>query len=213
MRVVVAYVFPDLDHATYLPLARRFVATYMDFPPGSEDHEVQVLVNHGRLESRRDYERLFAPLACGFKMHNNFGKDIGAYQMAAREIPCDLLVCLGAPVHFHRGGWLDRIISVYERNGPGLYGAWGFHQPADHIRTTAFWCAPELLNSYPFEVRNDSRYEFEHGRNSFHNHTRSLGLESYMVTWDGCYSTKEWIHATRSQCLLLDQHSERNHLQ
>lgn len=212
MKVVVAYVFPDVDLTTYLPMARRFVTSYMEHPPGIEDHEIHVLVNHGHEKNIPDYRRLFYPLACGFRMHNNIGKDIGAYQMAAAEIPCDLIICLGSPVHFCRGGWLDRIVKVYEQNGPGLYGCWGFHQPKDHIRTTAFWCAPELLNSYPFVVHNDSRYEFEHGQNSIHNFTRGIGLESYMVTWDGCYSTKEWRHATREQCLMLDQHCERNQL-
>ena len=213
MKVIVAHVHPDVDLATYNPMARRFVETYMDHPPGQADHELVVLVNHGHPHGLPGYRKLFEPLACSFMLHDNTGKDIGAYQMAAREIPCDLLVCLGAPVYFPRAGWLDRIVNTYEQNGPGLYGPWGFHQPKPHIRTTAFWCAPELLNSYPYVVHNDSRYEFEHGDKSITAHVTQLGLPAFMVTWDGCHPMKGWHHASRAQSLMLDQHSDRNKLQ
>lgn len=208
MKVVVAYVYPDLDLATYQPMARRFVDSYMDYPSGGYDHELHILVNGG-ITNNAAYKRLFHPLACSFMMHNNQGKDIGAFQKAAATIPCDLLVCLGAGIHFRRAGWLDRIVQVYEGYGPAFYGCWGFHQPSVHIRTTAFWCAPQLLNSYPYVVHNDARYEFEHGSRSIVNHVSQIGLMNYMVTWDGCYPVEQWHHVENDQCLLLDQHSDR----
>jgi len=208
MKVALVYIYPETQSHIYVPAARRFVESYMKFPPGAQDHEVHVIVNYGQ-PGNPNYARLFNPLSCTFRTHDNRGKDIGAFQKAAQEIPCDLMVFLGASVHFRRGGWLDRIVNVYEQNGPGFYGCWGFHQPAVHIRTTAFWCAPELLNSYPYVVHNDSRYEFEHGQRSIVNHVANLGLQNYMVTWQGCYPIESWGHVPNEDCLMLDQHSDR----
>lgn len=208
MKVALVYVHPDMQHQIYRPLARRFVDSYIQFPPGEHDHDIYVVVNHGR-SGDPEYPKLFSPLSCSFMIHNNQGKDIGAFQKAAHEIKCDLMVFLGAPIHFRQGGWLDRIVNVYEQNGPHFYGCWAFHQPATHIRTTAFWCAPELFNSYPYVVNNDSRYEFEHGNRSIVRHVADLGLQNYMVTWDGCYPVESWHHVPNPQCLMLDQHTDR----
>lgn len=209
MRVVIAYCYPSLNRNTYDPMARRFVQTYQDHPPGVLPHEIHVLVN-GQVHA--GIEKLFSPLPVQLLQHDNSGKDVGAYQMAAARIPCDLMVCLGSPLHFHKDGWLDRIIRVYEDNGPGLYGAWGFRQPKPHIRTTAFWITPELLQSYPHPVANHDRYEFEHGRNSITAWVGHLGFPRLVVTWDGVYHQPEWDHVTRDQSLFLDQHAERHNL-
>jgi hypothetical protein len=181
----------------------------MKHPPGIEDHEICVVVNGG-LARNSELENRFAPLECQILRHDNTGKDVGAFMKAAAEVRCDLMVCLGAPVHFHRAGWLDRIIQEYEANGPGLYGCWAFEQPRAHIRTTAFWCAPELLAAYPIPVHNGNRYEFEHGATGFTACVAGLGLGTFQVTWDGCYPRKEWQHASRTQSLVWDQHIERN---
>ena len=208
MKVALVYVYPDLSVRTYMPLARRFVTSYMAHPPGATDHELHVVVNNGR-PSNQEYKRVFSPLVPEFMLHNNTGRDIGAYQVAARSIKADLMVFLGSPIHFRQGGWLDRIVSVYEEYGPAIYGCWAFHQPAIHIRTTAFWCPPELLNSYPFVVTNDSRYNFEHGPDSILAHVTKLGFQAYMVTWSGCYPVSEFHHVENEDCLMLDQHSDR----
>lgn len=207
MKVALVYVYPDMLSHVYRPLARRFVQSYMDHPPGEHDHDIHVVVNHG-VSGDRAYPRLFSPLTCQFSIHDNTGKDIGAFQKAAQSIKCDLMVFLGAPVHFRRGGWLDRIVNVYEQNGPHFYGCWGFHNPAVHIRTTAFWCAPELFNSYPYVVNNDSRYEFEHGQRSIVKHVMSVGMFAYQVTWSGCYNIEDWHHVENDDCLMLDQHTD-----
>lgn len=208
MKVALVYCYPDLSARTYNPLARRFVTSYMDHPPGAVDHDLHVMVNAGK-SGNPNYPRMFSPLVPSFTMHDNLGKDIGAYQRAAQHIKADLMVFLGSPIHFRRGGWLDRIVSVYEEYGPALYGCWAFHQPAIHIRTTAFWCPPELLNSYPYVVTNDSRYEFEHGNHSIVKHVLNLNLPAFMVTWDGCYPLEHWHHVENEQCLMLDQHTDR----
>tara|TARA_R110000868_G_scaffold86512_7_gene242655 strand:+ start:95 stop:733 length:639 start_codon:yes stop_codon:yes gene_type:complete len=207
MNIAVVYVYPDLNARLYKPLAKRFVSSYMEHPPGESDHQLHVAVNFGR-PGNTEYDRLFSPLMPRFLMHDNSGKDIGAFQFASQTIPCDLMVFLGAPVHFRQGGWLDRIVRVYEQYGPAFYGCWGFHQPAMHIRTTAFWCAPEILNSYPYNVNDSSRYEFEHGQRSIANHVVKLGLPVFMVTWNGCYPVESWHHVENKDCLMLDQHTD-----
>jgi hypothetical protein len=209
MKVALVYIHPIIDGKTYQPLARRFAQSYMDHPPGQTDHEIYVVLNGGAFGNPSHYRPLFAPLDVKFREHDNAGKDIGAFQVAASEIDCDLMLCFGAPIHFHKAGWLDRIRNCYEQCGPALYGPWGFDQPAPHIRTTAFWLPPELLVSYPQPVSNDLRYEFEHGRQSITSHISKLGLGTYQVTWGGCYPQGDWRHATRAETLIFDQHTDR----
>lgn len=209
MKITVAYVYPAIQPATYRPLARRFVDSYMKFPPGGSDHNMVALINGGVAGMEKNYRTALHPIEFQHFYHNNVGKDIGAFQAFADGCNSDLLVCLGAPVRCRRAGWLDRIVQSYEYYGPGLYGGWGFHEPVSHIRTTAFWLPPQLLKAYPFQVVNESRYEFEHGQRSIHNFVKSIGLGSYMVTWSGCFQEKDWHHVGLSDCLFLDQHTDR----
>lgn len=207
MKVVVSYVHPAVEIARYQPLARRFAETYVAHPPGSYPHDIWVLVNGFKYPA---LDRLFSPLPVQYMVHNNTGKDLGAFAKAAETIPCDLLVCLGAPVHFHRAGWLDWIVEAYLKHGPALYGAWAFHVPAVHIRTTAFWFPPQLLNAYPHPVSNATRYEMEHGNTSLTLWSQRMGYPTLQVTWDGVYDTPNWCHVPRDRALMWDQHVERN---
>lgn len=209
MRVAVCYVHPRANQFTYLGAARRFKDSYMRHPPGGTDHELYVIINGD--EPRGQDQRTFKPLAPHFLQHDNYGKDIGAFQFAARTIKdCDLMVFCGAHVHFRQPGWLDVMVGAYERNGPGIYGAYAFHQPALHIRTTCFWMPPQLLLAYPILVGNDQRYEFEHG------HTHGIckwvidtGFNAWMVTWKGTLPPDHWRHVENGEALVLDQHSDR----
>ena len=207
MKISVCYVMPNLNLPVYEPLARRFISSYLNNPPGVADHDFHVLVNGPMLSAGQ--MRLFNPLVCHFHQCTNVGRDIGAYQWAAENVPCDLMVCLGTPVHFHKTGWLDRIERAFLDNGPALYGAWGFHQPSNHIRTTAFWLPPEMLKAYPFMIGDGQRYEFEHGGNSITQHALKWGFDVLQVTWSGVYPLPEWHHCEREECLMLDQHSDR----
>lgn len=207
MKVAIIYVFPTVAAATYEPLAKRFAVSYMEHPPGITDHTLYICSNGEPATERQ--RKLFEPVTCTHWQHNNYGKDIGAFQVAAGNIPCDLMVFLGAPVHFFWAGWLDRIVNVFLQNGPALYGARGFNQPLHHIRTTAFWCQPELLDSYPYLVGDNTRYEFEHGQNSITRYTKSIGMECYMVTKTGCYPYEHWGTRVPDVNIVLDQWSDR----
>lgn len=208
MQVAVVYCYPNLMPKTYDPMAARFAQTYVDNPPGETDHELYVVVNGGgRLTSRQ--ERLFDPLAPKYVYHSNVGKDVGAFQLCARSIPCDLMVCLGAPVRCNVAGWLDIMVRAVENHGPGLYGVWGFHAPAAHIRTTVFWIPPKIFNAYPIQVDDSRRYHFEHSHESITKWCLKMGFPVLQCTARGVFSLERWHHVEKADCLMLDQHSER----
>lgn len=205
LKTCVIYIHPCSNAPLYVPMARRFVQTYMANPPGETEHEVHVAIN-GSVPIGDWCKRLFDPLPCSFFHHNNYGKDLGAFQSAADLIECDLMVCLGAPVHFHKPGWLDRITLSYYENGPGMYGCWGFPVPMPHLRTTVFWLPPELLNNYPIRIGDGDRYGAEHGPNSLTLWSQKQGFEPRMVTWEGTYEMSAWHHVSRENSLMIDQH-------
>jgi len=212
VNVAVVYVWPQLKVNQYYPLALRFAQTWLRFPPGSEDHTLYIIGNGGEVPMLA--RAPFAPIpGCQFREHDNTGWDIGAFQSASETIPGDLLVCLGAPVHFHHSGWLDRMVDSYLVHGPALYGCWAYLSPNWHVRTTAFWCPPELLNAYPYTIGSGrkSRYEFEHGGNSFTRFVLGAGFDCNLVTWDGVYPFDQWHdhNPGPDHSLVHDQHIHR----
>ncbi len=207
MRVAIVYVLPNILLDTYVPLGLRFTRSYMENPPGKFPHELHVVVNG--YEPTPKFKTIFDPLPVHFHLHNNFAKDLGAYMMASATVPSDLMICLGSHTHFPRAGWLDRLVDVYMKLGPGLYGFWGFHSPADHIRTTAFALPPDVLRSYP-HLNNESRYEFEHGpKKSILRWTLDLGLPVAMVTWSRVGVYPQFFHVPSGDNLVLDQHCDK----
>lgn len=207
MKVALCYVCPTVLLDTYVPLALRFVQSYMDHPPGTFPHDLHVVTNGP--EPSAKLKGIFNPLPVAFHEHNNYAKDLGAYMLAAATIPCDLLICLGSHTHFPRGGWLDRLMDVYMKLGPGLYGFWGFHAPADHIRTTAFGCPPELLSSYP-HLTNETRYDFEHSKDkSILRWALDNGLPVAMVSWKRVGIFPDFFDVPSGENLVLDQHADK----
>lgn len=191
MKITVVYVYPSVNSRLYYSHAQRFASTYKQFPPGHE-HKLYIAHNGG---PHYPSEMLpFEGIPHEDFVRSNLGWDIGAFQEAADNIPCDLLVCLGAPVHFHKPGWLVRMVDAFVENGPHLFGCVGYLYPNPHIRTTAFWCPPQIIQSYPYHVGStrQSRYEFEHGSRSLTRHVMIAGLETIMVTWRGIYPFDQW---------------------
>lgn len=211
MKIAVVYCYPLVSFRTYYPLADRFARTFRQFTPALA-HELHVVCNGGG-GTPADLKP-FEGLHVHFHQRDNFGWDIGAFQYAAESIPADLMVFLGAPVHFHKPGWLERMADAYIENGPHLYGCWAYLSPNWHVRTTVFWCHPDLLNTYPNLIgtgRRD-RYEFEHGKHSFTRHVIGAGLECIMVTWHDCFPFREWQRFTGPpvvESLVLDQHTHQ----
>ena len=208
MKVCLAYILPQAQRATYEPLAYRFAQSYMANPPGAEPHEIHVVGNGGPVTERQ--KKLFDPLPCQWWEHDNSGKDIGAYQMIAEKLTCDLLLCFGSHVHFWKAGWLDRIVEAFLENGPGVFGFWGFHQPADHLRTTAFVISPDVLRAYPRWVGNGDRYAFEHSpKDSIAAFARQSGFPALQVTWTEALDRDHWRHLVKHEMILLDQFCDK----
>lgn len=208
MNIVIAYVFPSLLWTKYQPLADRFVLSYHKNPPGFAQHEVHVVVNGPPPEVRT--RAMFANMDPIFHTHDNTGKDLGAFKLVADTVPCDLLICLGAHIHFPKPGWLDHLVESYLDHGPGYYGCWGFHEPSPHIRTTAFWAPPQFLSSYPVELNNSNRYRFEHGRNaSMFWWARGQGFPVGQVSWRETRLFPHFDHVPENECLMFDQHTDR----
>ncbi len=209
MRVAIAYIFPNLSPKVYEPMARRFSIQYLRNPPGASEHELYVISNGGGRVTERQ-EKIFDPLVPNFIYHDNIGRDIGAFQMAARTIPCDLLVCIGSPARPRSPGWLDIMVQSVENHGPGLYGVWGFHSPTPHIRTTVWWISPQILNAYPIQVGNDQRYHFEHSHESITAFSIKKGFPVLQVTNRGVFSIERWHHVELDDSPFIDQHGERS---
>ena len=211
MNVDVVYVFPQVEIRTYQVLANRFADTYRQFRP-SIPHQLHVILNGG--EPNLNFAKLpFHDIDCQLHSHNNVGWDIGAFQMAASRFPCDLMVFLGAPVHFHQPGWLELMCEAYINYGPALFGCWAYLSPNWHVRTTCFWCPPEVVNTYPHIIGNtrQMRYEFEHGGLSLTRHAMSAGLDCIMVTRKGCFPFSDWLNRAPGveDSLVLDQFTHR----
>ena len=195
LAVTVVYVHV-MNSQPYADLAGRFVHTYNAYPPGYPHRSV--IVCNGA-SANEDTAQMFKPLPrIQFLEHDNGGKDIGAFQKAAREVPCELMVFFGASTYLRRAGWLARMVETYQRYGPTLYGSTanrGMPQihVYPHIRTTAFWTPPELMNLYPHRVtRDDQRYPFEHGRNCFTDWVARNGMVPLLVSWQGEYAWEQW---------------------
>lgn len=204
MRIAVVYIFPN--EGRYEKLAKRFVSACEKYPVGAA-YQLYVVLN-GCNEVTDRQRDVFASLSPKFIFHDNFGKDIGAYQLVAGIIACDLMVCMGAPVRPCHIGWLDCMVAAVEGNGPGLYGCWGLHVPRPHLRTTLFWTMPEILNAYPERIQNNQRYEFEFGANGLSQFCMKEGFPVRQVTRLGVFETPDWHHVDREDCIALDQHCD-----
>jgi hypothetical protein len=162
MRTAIVYVHP----IGWDEKAIRFLASYHANEPGGK-HESVVICNG--YEPNDGARILFGSLPnLTLIGHNNVGQDIGAFQFAAAAYSCDMMIFFGAHSYFRKPGWLARCESVFAQYGEKhLYGATGNQGNGPvwpHVRTTGFWCAPELMNQFPWRItQNIERYEFEHG--------------------------------------------------
>ena len=127
--------------------------------------------------------------------HDNSGQDIGAFQLAARENPCDLMVFFGATAYLRGPNWLARMVQAWQKHGDTLYGSTansgaGHLQP--HIRTTGFFLSTALFNAYPHQIRTEDRYNFEHSVASITSWIKGRGLIPWLVYWDRELRERNW---------------------
>lgn len=131
---------------------------------------------------------------CGFIEHDNSGQDCGAFQYAAKNIPADMMVFFGTHTYFKRPGWLKRMVDTFNQYGQmHLYGSTGNQGDArfnvyPHIRTTAFWCSPSIINECPLRVtHNGLRYLWEHGPDGLTSWVIKENRRAWIVAWDNVY--------------------------
>jgi hypothetical protein len=215
MRVAVIYVCVTHGSKT-ADFCARFAATWNAFPPGA-DCNLIVACQGGPLAT--ETALLFASLNASFWPHaNTEARDLGAYLDAAKSISSDyeMMLCLGESVHFHREGWLQRLVEARERYGPGMYGPLATHVIRAHLQTTAFFCPPSFLREYPLKVTDKaSRYQFEHGERALWRRLHARNIPVKLVTFDGEWSPGQWRlpqnclwRGDQSNCLMWANHTE-----
>lgn len=212
MRILVSYIAVSAGPKT-ADYCARFVATYLEYPP-EVPHETIVVCNGGPLP--RDVALQFDPLRCSFLPRvNDLGWDISAYQHVAHNFDCDMLVCFGESVYFHRPGWLKKLVEAWDRFGPGMYGLFSSNLVRTHLNTTAFVTAPRPLRIYPTPKNRVERYDFEHGTHAFWRYVRSNEMAVKLVTWDGVWNPDQWRlpgnilwRGTQDNCLAFCSHTD-----
>lgn len=190
-RVAIVYIYPRNGAGEYMGKAGQFLESYVNHPPGIA-HDT-VIVSNGAAVSDHT-TALFGDMpGCSFIEHDNSGWDIGGFQKAAATVPCDLMVFFGAHSYFRGPNWLARMVEIWQQHGDTLYGCTGNQGNVacgvwPHIRTTAFWCSPKLMNAYPHKISSEGsggqRYEMEHGKNCMTNWIKSIGKHPWIVGWN-----------------------------
>lgn len=216
MKIALVYVAVTHGQRT-ADFASRFVATYKENPPGV-DHSTVIACNGGPLPLYLSliFESLHPQF---FPRTNTPDYDIGAYLQAARG-PCadsDMMVCLGESIYFHRPGWLARLVEVWKKHGPGMYGSFTSNLVRPHINTTGFCTATKFLSQCKSHIYGkNGRYEFEHGKNAFWRQLWNRQYPAMLVTWDGEYSPQDWRKPNnilwkgdQSNCLMFCSHTDR----
>lgn len=198
MKICVVYIYPLGGESGYYDKAIKFLHTYHENPPGIQ-HDTAIVCNG--TPATEETQFLFGSLPnCSFINHDGSGLDIGGYQLAARTVPCDLMVFFGSSTYFKRVGWLIRMFTSFNLHGDTIYGAMGNQGDVHswvkpHIRTTGFWMSPGLMNRYPIKVtQSDQRYEFEHGPTGLTSWVIAQGKQPWVVAWDGDYRLQTCDH-------------------
>lgn len=212
MKILLAYIAVSQGRIT-VDYAARFVGSYIACPPGIE-HETVIVCNGGPLS--RDVALLFDLIPCSFLPRvNDPGWDISGYQDVAKQFSCEMLVCFGESVYFHRAGWLKKLADAWTKHGPGMYGLFSSFLVRAHLNTTAFVCFPDHLRRYPRATSHADRYRFEHGEHAFWKFVKSTKSPVKLVTWDGVYDPFQWRlpqnilwRGTQSNCLAYCSHTD-----
>lgn len=215
--LIYPYVVPKAD--VYRPDFQRFIDTYNRFPAGIE-HDLFLMLCNGCRFAGEDLAYVdgdSTPCYFGPEYHGE-GCDIGAHQHMANSLEpdYDFMVCCSSQVHFHRAGWLTRMVDAREKFGPGLYGGMGsYEQKRPHIRTCFYGTDPKLFRGYPEVVNSRVKsLQFESQPNNFMGWLQGQGMTGYMVAWDGVYGPESFRkppnvfrRGDQSNCLVWDRHT------
>lgn len=216
--LVYPYVVPKAD--LYRQDFGRFLHRFHAFPPEAE-HRLFLTFCNGRSMAKEDSRLLWPliePMAPSIIEYHGDGWDIGAHQHVANSLPSnfDFVVFCSSQVHFHRAGWLRRMVEAREKFGPGLYGGLASHENRPHLRTCFFGCDPADLRAFPWMINSkELSLEFESGKTGFWTWIRANGRKEVLVTWDKCYDDPmQWRtpengfrRGDQTDCLVWDRHT------
>jgi hypothetical protein len=230
MNVAVVYPCPcEPDvYQEFLPFARRYVQSYLKYPPGAEHDFFVAAMN----PCDNEWLSVIPPFrdirSCGEMQVWTAGIDIGCAQLCAEKLVAmrwyDFMVFSTSRVYFHREGWLRRLVDARTKYGDGLYGAVGSfecpngrpeHFPNPHMRTVLYGCRPIYLTQMPRVTDRKSAHAFEAGNCNFANWFRDHGMPVKMVTWDEELDEWDWRRPAnifrrgdQSNILCFDKHSD-----
>jgi len=194
--VSIVYCYPAGVSPHYTDMAIKFIESYNQNPPGVQ-HESIIVLNGAKQTAELDC--MFSSLqGVKFLEHDNSGFDVGAFQLASRTYPADMMVFFGSSAYFKGPNWLLRMAQAKNKHGEALYGCMGNRgdnrvRVWPHIRTTGFWLSSELMNKHPMRVtKPEQRYEYEHGKDGLTSWVYKRGLKVFVVSWTGEYEWKDW---------------------
>lgn len=180
--------------------SRRFVDSVINHPPGLEINWTIACNSPSREMPSDDVKEMFSRLGnVKYFSHDNSGWDIGAFQAYSKVCKSDLCLFFGSSAYCRKSDWAQKMVMAYRLNGPNaIYGVTGNmgNQScgvSPHLRTTGFWCKPEILNQYPSTVtRPEERYPFEHGPQCLTVWAWSQGYQVYVVETENIFSFPDW---------------------
>jgi len=197
LKIELVYVYPVDGQLGFSSKALEFAQSYLRNPPGL-DHATTIVCNGA--PATQPSKDLFNGLPnLNFIDHDNSGWDIGAFQMAARRSTAQMMVFCGAHTYFRKPGWLKRMQEVFLEFGDTLYGSTGNQGALNvgvhpHVRTTGFWCSPQLFAQYPHLVTTQGgggqRYESEHGATCITNWIMRQGKQAWIAGWDSLFTVQ-----------------------
>jgi len=186
MKFQVCFCWPRGDE--HLALVYRFLSSYATHPPNVE-HETVILTDPGSLDDAEfDLARTLPKVR--FHQCHAPGKDLSRYFSFAESSDADVMMCLGGSSYCRRAGWGLRAVTAFMRLGnQNLYGACGHTGQGPvrpHIRTTGFWCSPNLLRRYPLRPQNHAeRYQVEHGAGCISDWVQAQGFKPWVISFGG----------------------------
>jgi len=218
MRVALCFPYIASKREALAPAVKRFVDTYKEFP-AEHEHDLIVTISEGSFynfdaEAREDFEGVdFEPIS-----YHGVGRDIGSHQHTANTLSdeFDFAVFVSTQAHFHRAGWLKRLIAARAEFGPGMYGGMGSFQNKPHIRTCFFGMDLGFFRTYPHVINSRVRaLQFESREIDIVAHVRSQGGAICVVYWDGFYGLEHcripantFRKGDQSNCLTWDHHTD-----
>lgn len=221
MTPAVIYPLPLDNWDTFKVDVERFVQTWNEFRPGCPC-TVTMMIPPCRDERVLAESHTILGKFGEFNLrpYSGRGADIGAHQQAAFQCDDEVMVCLSTRVHFHRAGWLKRLMDCWDEFGPGLYGTAATREPGRLcLRTHCYMMGSYDFQRYPHVINSRPRgHFFEWGyRNpdgSLTDWYQSLGGMTRVVYWDSC-SDVEWLaqdnifrRGDQSNLLVWDRHTE-----